>query len=469
MKKTAKETENIKASKTLREKLLKIVRRTLVAGMVISSSVALGSEIANSVKIKKEDEYKTTENIVDDIENFKADPFVIEYYSQNIKRKAEYVRLPHNDTKPIYITFSDDYTKEDLEVSMAGLKYYEDLFKEINPKYRFEVVSDDKAVTNHFLGNTTIHFKKLSNKSFNGVTQQRGNWFQPNFTRISIIKVDFESYATYDEKLYTVLHELAHTFGLGDVYPKEVNKLHYDTFLYPIEVNDKILKLYPNDYALLHVLYNQSLRDENGNIIDENLEKSKQLINKYEENFYSKFESLLSQELNYEFVEELKAIDLENNTFSFYPIALNFQKNKPMNFEYKFHFKPKTNQAELSIFNSEGTLLYKTTTQTKQIGNIIYMPSLELSKGPFPGASYNWEDSLPTNLFLGFAKMDKEYTLIDIGFGQVISLKTEESIDNTKEIDFYNNNNKINGKSIYQIKDYKKTTNNRQNVNDFVC
>lgn len=67
---------------------------------------------------------------------FSAD---LENYYKSIINANKIRRLSHNGNDPIYVNISKNFNDEEVEKIKAAFTYIENIFKDINPSYRFSM------------------------------------------------------------------------------------------------------------------------------------------------------------------------------------------------------------------------------------------------------------------------------------------------------------------------------------------
>lgn len=250
-----------------------------------------------------------------------------------------YRRLAHNGDEPVYVSFSDEFEKDDLmkESAIRSLDYIFGLVGEINPNYRYKIVSNKELEKQDLLGKSTIkyQFGSLSStvtgrNEMNLDMQDFAYWdFINTSNRIVVDRSNYwekiQSYQNLDFKndylsnycVNLLTHELLHVFGFADVYKwkgpefiinifervvgeDKIDKtiIHKDTFMdtHTLDI-DEFRKLTLKDYSTLCALYMPKV-DESKQA--DEIERVKQLAKNYKQFLYNEKVEYLkgSEQLN---------------------------------------------------------------------------------------------------------------------------------------------------------------------------
>ncbi len=225
------------------------------------------------------------------------------------------VRMMHNGDKPIYVHIKDEMNEEENELIRQSLDYVFGIVGKINDNYKYEIVDSDELNKQKILGRTTITYQEgaadtglmdAQGKIYRD-TNYFGNFSENDFYTNYVIEYDREESKdnSYDEKLYTFLHELLHAFGLDDVYVEGAHKktdINYqNTVMKGYSVSGNIIT--PNDLGCLCSAYAEKL---SGDELTEFISKAEKVCNDYEAYYYeNRVEKLQTYENN-------KTIDLTN-------------------------------------------------------------------------------------------------------------------------------------------------------------
>jgi len=257
--------------------------------------------------------YKNQSQIVRDAKSLGIDMDVM------MSQDNGYVRLKFNKDKPVYVT-CDDYI--DSKYVKHAVDYYNGLFEKINSSCKLELVNEcdvnDKDVCIRIKSgdlkkenNYGLHEPELEFRSKKGT-----------FIKDALITLDWDDLKGMDDLSinYVVIHELAHSLGLNDVYiDRGYNCINANTFMN----TDNIVfidTLFPSDYAMLQAVYSSSYKDYK----DENdsLAEMKREIEEYTQEFYDYYSSLIKKRDSG--VKSLDKDYLKDASFSFERRGYNF-------------------------------------------------------------------------------------------------------------------------------------------------
>lgn len=173
---------------------------------------------------------------------------------------ADDYRLAHNDGKPIYVTFSEEFPTEYKAIITQSLDYIFGLLNGINELYHYEIVDSYVSILNY----NNIRYEVMtqdSNSTIHGLADHNTNKILINF---DAIESSFSN--AVEEKIFsTSTHELLHLCGFADVYLDGDNAVstYYDnTFMQTFhngfiggsnEEFDRMIT--PNDYDCLLATY----------------------------------------------------------------------------------------------------------------------------------------------------------------------------------------------------------------------
>ena len=126
----------------------KIVRKFAAAAIAATLGVSALSFNNTREKVKGLSDYSQVSYIADSLG---VDTGVVaEGYKNSGDRK--YTRLAPNVNEPIYVSFSDDYPKEEKEIATDALDYVFSILKSVNDNYYYKIVNEKHLVlSEHFL------------------------------------------------------------------------------------------------------------------------------------------------------------------------------------------------------------------------------------------------------------------------------------------------------------------------------
>lgn len=260
-------------------------------------------------------EYNNQQTIVNNSKELDANLRIAQFYMQN----GSVSRLKYNIDKPIYVYVKDGYTPEQKQVIKDVISEFNNIFKDINNNYKFEIVGSSEYVMARIIGHTAIVFDNEQNSSSELILGENRSLSArpfPNMTLFSKISIKGkkmeEDLSTFK---YVVMHELLHSFGLGDLYSEFDAPERFSTLMYTTEFNAKLNKIYPNDYAVLLSIYHNIL-DDNNKVDANKLGKARRLYENYEKEFYKNFIKLYEEEQTISSLSKIS--DEELGVFSYF-------------------------------------------------------------------------------------------------------------------------------------------------------
>ena len=395
------------------KKIFGVVIDAALTGYIVA---LVGPELIAGAKPLFED-YKNNETITQDALFFDANMDIANIYADKTLFSTTYKRLPHNGDKPIFVFIDSSYTKDEVQLIENALDYYQELFTDINPNYKFEIVSKEKAFAEKMLGNTVITFEGGEIPEYaSGVNKSRPVLVNPNFIRNNEIRIKSENLTPF-EQYAIIIHELGHSFGLADSYHTEI-KYHNSSFNQS-ETFLKLGMLYPNDVAILYAMYGENYRKD-GLIVQEELEKSQGKFEEYKAKFYDKLSEVFQTTLNIQ--DKMQNLDTEN--FNFLNQSIYFYNQTTSRHE-KYYYQIKLLDeinAEFVIKDATQNVLYTTTTKFESHNGMIYLPAVHLEKGPYPDK--NATESAESYEMYAFYKTDKGIFMADMlnfAYAKIIS------------------------------------------------
>ena len=398
----------------------KKVLNTLVTAAT-TGAIVLSSAFASTVlSITDSTNQKSHNSVVKDMKSLNVDTGVVDNLVYNNKFSDRYIRLQIDEGKPVIIDILDKKTEDKKEILQDIVNYYNKIFKTINEDYSFKIKDENTKVS---LTDTVIYVgDKISSSQFLGgfmglYTPDLG---EGCFVSGAYIQMNWESIEEYDDSndlaKYVLLHEIGHCLGLGDVYYKGKNKvcdyINYNTIMHRTDKN-RILALYPNDYALLQSLYSKEY-EKCGNY-EEAVKIMKKKIETYTYNFYYAYANKLKEKGMSEI--DLNIEDLPRNlTFEGYNICeVNFLEN---------------NKCQLIIRNEEGKILESVIGDVLTANGVIFIRNIY-----FNNVS-NYEctaDSVGIKLMLSISISKEGNLIMNNSTHSRSSTYTCKMLDNKKE------------------------------------
>lgn len=409
-----------------------------IDGVLYSTLILLSANTINELvltgKIATGD-YKTATQINADAALFDATANIPEG-----KQMSDYLRLKHNDGKPIYVYIDQSISESDEELIKQTLDYYETIFKDINDKYFFEIVGKQTYDINTLKGDTTIKYQMedLTRFGADGVNRSNRIMFNHKFIKNSTIGINPSLSQDPEYRYYVFLHELTHTFGLNDVYYFGPNASH-DTYFGNTILQASILqqvmgRLSPEDYKMLHAMYNSKHLEKEAdtqaaiNTILANIEQ-------YNQDYYHFMVDKVKQNLNMHRGKTFQeVIDAEIARLDVvYKNSLYNSNQLQDKYEYRVEFENGLYKWQ-SYKNDQ--LLHETSGTYLEEGNIIIIPNLKLQEPSF-AVSYLGKVNKAV-VTVGFAKQNNTYYMIPIdtlaqmpmSLGQTASLNNNVSMPN---------------------------------------
>ena len=254
---------------------------------------------------------------------------------QDVYRDKWGYRLKHNDTQPIYVSISDDFTQAQREEVVKALDYIFGIVGEINDNYRYEIVEKDFK-----FAKTSIHFRIKGDGDYEGIHKQNFNSFMSllgghgMMSYNHTISIDPQFLETQQKRTYSVcVHELLHCFGIDDVYSAKNKPYVSNTFVNVNVENKGVEMLTPNDMKLLCAMYHKPFanNEERDAFVQQVLEK----VDAYSVEFYTHHDKAFQE--YYQKIYEEKGypqttidrlnmhLPIQNGKFTFYQIS-NSQK-----------------------------------------------------------------------------------------------------------------------------------------------
>ena len=197
-------------------------------------------------------------------------------------------RLLNNGDDPVYVSFDENFYKEEnkilLETSTNVLDTFFDIVHDINDKYTYEIIPQSEALKKgDNIATINFYFKELdsswanvfnnkskaqkkltiNSKAFD-IYELKQSWYN-NDTQKEEALTNFKNKLTM-----TLVHECDHIFGIDDIY--NINYAHADTAV-DVKYRDgsyNSVMPTPNDYACMLSMYTPNLSTlELANFIEE--------------------------------------------------------------------------------------------------------------------------------------------------------------------------------------------------------
>ncbi len=370
--------------------LKKIAKSVIVGlvGTVVTASVGLAVLTqTNKLQVVNTNLYKTQEQIQVDADAFKTDMRYAYNLSRQIPVTRNPIRLRHNNNNPIWVYINDEVTEVNRESIKKTLQLVEDVFKDINNKYRFQIVSESQRDFYNFLNHTTLEFDDYKTKKSSEIgilnklvlTSTNSN---SSFIKSAVIGLNQESIEKSPTlRDYTVLHELLHAFGLGDTYPTVTSTYANNTFLEYSPLSQSLNQIYENDYRVLNTLYNVNhLSGGKVNIFERN--KIIENINNYEKEFYNNVTNFYMNKSIYNTGAPINMEEIKNNSLNYLDTSV-YGK-----FAYQVKLTFDDNNYIYTIRDFDGNILDQTVGDYFYTDNYIVLKNVEYNnsyKHELPG------------------------------------------------------------------------------------
>lgn len=204
------------------------------------------------------------------VEKLNLDTTILSKYGDNTL--SRYYESKFSDT--IKVNLTGDFTPEEEQVIQECLDVYNNVFKVINPNYKFEIDKDvnalDRLAPNRItLG--TVDRVDPRNPDAVGVEFGFGAPTKDGMSNIyNTIKFGSDSRENLGIFRSTVLHELMHVLGADDAYNKA--DYHEQTIMNATTTYSKTNDIYKHDVKMLAALYADLSDEETYNKIMEFIE-----------------------------------------------------------------------------------------------------------------------------------------------------------------------------------------------------
>lgn len=376
------------------------------AGIVILSSHSSSPSLtALKTTDKAPADVKPYHQIIKDSEHFNANMDIV-YRAENCFDSGEgYLRMKMTEDYPVVIQCAQNIEDRELKLIESAVNYLNKLFATINNNYQFQILKSGESVTKYssliciknqeqlelegedVLGQAITHSDLQDNRGGSLIYYAEVHLDWPQIKD----KTDAEIY-------YVILHELAHTLGIDDVYfqgaLKRTSTINKETFMNTS--NKNILYFYPNDYAILQVLYSDEYTKHDNYL--EAVDAVNKKIEKYTKSFYQKYAETLKEKTNA--TDALSEEPMKQN-ITWCSI---FTKN-----ENTYNLKlNKDHTCTLSIYDKAGNLIEQCNGNLIFIDGILFATNINIKKASNYDNRYS--DELSLKLTLSFY-IDKQGTL----------------------------------------------------------
>lgn len=351
---------------------LKIGIITFISTLVVVNGSAA---IIGNVTLK---DYSNNAQIVEIAKELDCDTNYISEHSN------KFLRLQHNGDEPIYVHIDEQLNETQRQCAINSLDYLFGLVGEINPNYRYKLLS--KGEFNKKILKTRISISlddtKYSETGTKGNIDSTINPFSHFTSKRTTYKHEIyqsRDYQTDDmsELEYVYGHELFHAFGIKDVYITNSNsKLQGNTYI-KSTVGEKVGILTPNDYKCLISLYADKFDSASEKASD--MEKYKEMAYKYEENYYKHLAGAVKEEYN---ITE----NLNNENFKWQGRG-EFKSNIDQNvYVFYYNIKIKDNVYDFEVLDENKNPLDAFSGDCVYHDGAFILKNVQLKQGLTPGA-----------------------------------------------------------------------------------
>lgn len=318
---TSKVSESELVKHPKKKGFLSVVSDVLFYGIM---SIAMVVNVRHIVAYSKN--YIKNNDIIPDVANeLSVDMSIM----QNKDFNYEIVKLKPNSNNKVYVCVDNKVPERTQKNIISSLKYFNDLFDDINDKYNFELCDKATYIANYAMANSTVYFDYKNTGNFvYGLAERNCNKplilkaFSEDayYSNVYNLRSTIYLSSQYFDKLTDstqesiIRHELLHIFGLEDTYTgfkEEASLLNVD---YTTVIN----KVSPKDLARLYILYDEALIEGGNKINQTELARVKERILNYEKEYYGDLVAILKDELGKTDYKPITNSDLER-----YSIAVN--------------------------------------------------------------------------------------------------------------------------------------------------
>lgn len=396
----------------------------LAAGVIVVCSSFWMSQLFMWNKDRNEvKDQKPYSQIISDSASFNVDMQVADNLS-DFYNTNKYVRLKMDEDKPVAVLCENNMDLREKEIIKKVVNYYNKIFSTINENYRFEFVEDEKDIAH---GSTTIEFV---NEVVNGnaVGEARIKEYE-KYTRDGVIVnkarilMDWEQMKDKNDfMIYSIaFHEFTHALGLGDVYTYMNRESTIDTTtIMNTNYWDEVQGLFPNDYAILQVLYSNEYKKHD--TYEEAVKVVNDKIQKYTDSFYKHYVNSLKEKC---YATNKLKLEQIPEVLEWRSISVDYGANA-----YALKLKD-NNECELVLKDDKGNVLEICEGKTKFVDGVLFVNNLMVNKAS--NYKNRYKDNENTNIKLSMRVfIDKMGNLViqdtlDIKYLDVKVLKNSSS------------------------------------------
>lgn len=420
---------DLKENNSILKRFGKVLKKAIAIAGIVGVFVFGGLAIKGGIDNQQ---YIDTATIEMNMEEFGVEnPYLMKGAISN-----SYRRLANNGDEPIYVSFDRDFEEEKILDNAAkySVDYLFGVVSEINPSYKYEIVSNGEAEKQDSLGKSVIYFefdshmedKVLGKNVMNLDIQDLAYWDLINTSnKVLVNKNMYEKYkeilmgefktevtetALFNISTNFLTHELMHVFGFNDVYDIgskfyqtifkriigmdkiDLQTSHKDTLIDPGNtVAHEVRELTVKDYATLCALYMPKVSAENRGA---EIERLSQMIKNYEsEKYESKFSDAInsysihwgvnpSRICTWGNISEIEFRQVLNRELYIYNIQI-------IGNEYKFH-----------IYDEAGNTLDSCSGKVYSSDGFIVLKDCKLENGVCPYSEGLYSNQVVSDVFL---------------------------------------------------------------------
>lgn len=328
----------------LRTKRKRFVRATIVC--IMGALTLLGGGVYSHTQKK---DYASWPQIEEISKELNCDMS----YMEMVNRRA-IKTFQHNNGEPIYVSLPKDAPEHINESIELSLDYMFGIMEQINPNYKYKIVSEHELTNYKLKGKSTIEFKRSETSLPTTMAAEAMVRSDRDLTSFATFGKMVDNYTiTYDaqnleERKPSVeagcevfLHELLHVFSFSDVYDRDA--VYANTYIHP-SVGDKYDVFLPNDLKCLISAYAPKLKSNAEK--REYLSRMKQLVSDYENTFYK---DVINEE------KRSTTVDIENGNISL--VLKNSIKQNKQSYDYYYRIEISNGRYVFDILDSNNNII----------------------------------------------------------------------------------------------------------------
>lgn len=354
---------------------------------------------------------KSISQIRQDAQSFEADLGISHNFSKQVTGGFDFVRLKMQENEPVIIKCKEGFEGTELDCLKKVVEYYNKVFDTINENYSFHIVGSEEEVSDNCTI-ITVENGELSNEIAGCVADRKISAFPIDkgyfFTKAQIIlNLDRIKELGLGESVIerTLMHEMGHVLGLGDVYNSVGEKtrgcIYGTTFM---QYDTKINHLYPNDYAVLQTLYSNEYKKH------DNYEDAVKVVNEKINNYKASFYKYCSDIINKRECDDLSPTRFKaiaGTGFGWSKI----NKKGEVRRKYYIHFN-EDGTCLLSMYTKNGDLLETVGGTFLESNGVIFVEGINIENSN--NYDPNDEEDLSHKMIFGiFGDLSGKYNILD--------------------------------------------------------